>query len=129
MSTPKVYIIVERDPRAKTLQVRLGLGGSAYRLLGPRPCSGSEIFSSRVLTHRDADEIRRYLNEAFPDYSDPLRPEVEELRRSDAWAEHPDPTLSREEWMTEVSDDNTQLGYWEWVSHALDDREYDANNS
>jgi hypothetical protein len=32
--------------------------------------------------------------------------------------EHPD--YSREDWRQEVADDNTLLGYWEWVDHQLE---------
>jgi hypothetical protein len=37
------------------------------------------------------------------------------------WGECPD--WSREDWRTEVSDEETQLGYWEWVYNKVQNEE------
>lgn len=35
----------------------------------------------------------------------------------DGWADHP--KFAREEWRSEVADDLTQCGYWEWVFNKI----------
>lgn len=34
------------------------------------------------------------------------------------WDEHPDYPAS--DWQHEVSEDNTRLGYWDWVGHEIE---------
>lgn len=36
----------------------------------------------------------------------------------DAWAEHP--TWPRSDWKYEVANDDTVLGYWQWVEHQIE---------
>lgn len=37
--------------------------------------------------------------------------------RYGVWGEHPDyPVL---DWVNEVSNDDTRLGYWDWVAHQM----------
>lgn len=45
---------------------------------------------------------------------------AEELRSRYDY-EHPQYT--RDEWRQEVRDDNTLLGYWEWVAHRIEEDE------
>jgi hypothetical protein len=44
--------------------------------------------------------------------------EVGALREQDEWTSHP--KYVREDWVAEVTTGDTQLGYWEWVSHSLE---------
>ncbi len=43
---------------------------------------------------------------------------VEAMRRADAWGQNPDWT--RNDWQFEVANGETQLGYWQWVSHKIE---------
>lgn len=43
--------------------------------------------------------------------------EIRVLQESDSWGEHPD--FRRTDWKQEVSEGNTQLGYWDWVKHLV----------
>lgn len=45
--------------------------------------------------------------------------EVTELMKVDVHNSHPN--YSREDWRDEVANDNTHLGYWEWVDHRLEE--------
>ena len=40
------------------------------------------------------------------------------MERQDCWQTHPD--YSREDWKYEVENDDTNLGYWDWVRHAIE---------
>jgi hypothetical protein len=40
--------------------------GSGFRVCGPKFNGSGTLLIKRQLTQRDADEIRRYLNRAFP---------------------------------------------------------------
>lgn len=44
----------------------------------------------------------------------PLRETVE-----DVWSEHP--TWTRDDWITDVGNGDTHIGYWEWVDGQIDD--------
>ena len=44
---------------------------------------------------------------------------VEQLQQRDFWIEHDEHT--RADWRAEVADQNTQLGYWDWLFHKLVD--------
>jgi len=35
-----------------------------------------------------------------------------------SWGEHPEHSL--EDWRYEVANDDTRLGYWEWVAHRIE---------
>ena len=35
------------------------------------------------------------------------------------WEQHPDYPV--EDWQYEVGNDDTRLGYWEWVSHRIEE--------
>jgi hypothetical protein len=45
---------------------------------------------------------------------------ADELREANGghWGEHPDYPLR--DWRHEVGDDNTRLGYWEWVASCIE---------
>ena len=43
---------------------------------------------------------------------------IELLMAEDLWGEHP--IYSRDDWQSEVLQENTQLGYWDWVGHQLE---------
>lgn len=47
-----------------------------------------------------------------------MRKDVRQRRDADPWAEHPCAPL--EDWKFEVQNDDTRLGYWEWVDALLD---------
>ncbi len=50
-----------------------------------------------------------------------LHPNADLFRQMDFWGEHP--VISRAEWRDEVAAKDTQLGYWEWLSHRLEEEE------
>lgn len=52
---------------------------------------------------------------------DKLHPEVEMLRAGNPWCEHPQ--YPRDDWRFEAAANDTQLGYWEWVSHQIENRD------
>lgn len=41
------------------------------------------------------------------------------------WGEHPD--FPFDDWRFEAGNGNTRLGYWEWVCHQIEDKEYMEN--
>lgn len=45
---------------------------------------------------------------------------IEKLKEQDAWSEIGMPGYRREDWRQEVSEEATQLGYWEWVVHRYE---------
>lgn len=66
----KLEIRLDRDGWTKGLQLSIDLSdekdGIGYRLAGPKfNGSSTPVFSHR-LTERDANELRRYLDMAFP---------------------------------------------------------------
>lgn len=46
-------------------------------------------------------------------------PEVAKLQLVHIYSEHP--KWTRGHWSAEVYDDDTQLGYWEWVEHRVEE--------
>lgn len=42
-----------------------------------------------------------------------------DLPMNDPWAEHPDHPVA--DWQAEVANDDTRLGYWDWVAARLAD--------
>lgn len=69
--TKSVFIKLDRDGWTKGLQLSIDLedengGGVGCRLAGPKyNGSSTSVFKHRI-DQRDADEIRRYLDAAFP---------------------------------------------------------------
>lgn len=53
---------------------------------------------------------------------DPMMVAIAALQRTyaagDVWGEHP--TYPREDWRHEVDNNETHLGYWEWVVHTME---------
>ena len=47
--------------------------------------------------------------------------ELDELKRKDLWGELP--SEPRSAWREDVADENTQLGYWDWVERNLEMKE------
>ena len=50
-----------------------------------------------------------------------LEEEIEKARAMQAdnvWAEHP--TYPREDWRTDVANNDTNLGYWDWVEIKIE---------
>jgi hypothetical protein len=48
-----------------------------------------------------------------------LHPEAQALFDEDMWGQHPD--YPRTDWKYEVSNGDTNLGYWEWLTGMLTD--------
>lgn len=54
---------------------------------------------------------------------EPCNPELESKKERDPWGEtkeHP-----REDWRYEVANGDTNLGYWDWVDHKVEEEEDD----
>ncbi len=71
MMAKKLSICVDRDGWTKGLQLSIDLedekgGGVGYRLAGPKFNGSSIRVFTHILDERDADEIRRYLDQVFP---------------------------------------------------------------
>ncbi len=47
-------------------QLSIGNGDGGFRLMGPKFDGTGKLLGQRVLTERDATEIRCYLDRAFP---------------------------------------------------------------
>lgn len=47
--------------------------------------------------------------------------EADVLRKTNVWSEHKE--YPRQDWQYEVANNNTNLGYWEWLSHRLETRD------
>lgn len=61
-----VFFSVHRDGLTGALQLNVGNGSAGYRLAGPKYCGHSKLLLSCELTPRDAEELRSYLDAAFP---------------------------------------------------------------
>ena len=57
---------VDKDGWTKQFQISIGNVRGGYRLAGPKYNGSSEVVKKVLLTENDAKEIRRYLDEAFP---------------------------------------------------------------
>ncbi len=56
------YISVDRDKLTGGIQISIGDDSGGYRIAGPKYCGSGESLKRHVLTKRDADEIRHYLD-------------------------------------------------------------------
>ncbi len=66
MSLPLVIEVYRNGP-VGSLQVSIGFKDSGgYRLTGPKFTGQSTLLRSHELDQRDADQIRAYLDQAFP---------------------------------------------------------------
>jgi len=80
------------------------------------------------LSDDDIDQICETLNHpgpARPEASteiDPLQALINEHADGNSWGEHVD--YPRADWRYEVDNNDTGLGYWEWVLHRLEDAEH-----
>lgn len=43
----------------------------------------------------------------------------EKYDTEDGWGNHPDPVYDMAEWRREVENEDTRLGYWDWVAGRL----------
>lgn len=57
--------------------------------------------------------------------ADALHEDVVALTEQDLWSEHS--IFQRIDWQEEVGSGNTQLGYWNWVSNKIKEREDERN--
>lgn len=84
--TPKPRIVMDvcRDGWTKGLQLGISAlnadGGRGFRIAGPKYNGSQKRLLSTDLDERDAREIRKYLDEAFPPDTTALAAEVERLR-------------------------------------------------
>lgn len=70
-AAPKVTLMVARDGWTSGIQLAVSDGACGYRIAGPK-CNGSgEVLIEHTLDERDAREIRRYLDRAFPPEATP----------------------------------------------------------
>lgn len=70
-ATPAVFLCVDRDGWTNGIQVSIDLeapdgSGRGYRLSGPKYNGSSSRVARVALSERDANEIRSYLDSAFP---------------------------------------------------------------
>jgi len=54
-----------------------------------------------------------------PDGFDAIADEIEKLQEADSWSEHPE--HRRFDWSREAECGDTQLGYWDWVKHRIEE--------
>lgn len=67
MNTKPVVLHVDKDGWTGGLQLAIGhKDGGGYRIAGPKYNGSSERLVTKILDERDAQEIRTYLDEAFP---------------------------------------------------------------
>lgn len=93
----KVYIDVDRCNQARHLQLAIGDRDGGYRLAGPGYMGNSTNVLRCRVDERDAAEIRRYLDKAFPpDEPSTTAEAISDLREqvrcalSDAYGSHCD---------------------------------------
>jgi len=60
-------------------------------------------------------------------YSQGHMREISDLEKENPWND--DPEFTRVEWATEVMDDNTRQGYWQWVHNQRETRQKEIKNS
>lgn len=64
---PKIIsLTVSKDGWTKGLQLSIDAGDGGYRIAGPKFNGSSTVLLTHQLDQRDVDEIRRYLDDAFP---------------------------------------------------------------
>ena len=69
-----VLLCVSRHPSGAlqlSIDARGDAGGHGYRIAGPKFAGTSEPLMEHSLTAHDAEQIRSYLNEAFPPAAQP----------------------------------------------------------
>lgn len=93
---------------------------------------GYEVVAA-VLGHRNQHAMRAHLeraqqvpeellDDASPATQCPLAQVLsDQYAQGDNWGAHP--KFPREDWQYEVGQDDTLLGYWEWVAHKLSEAE------
>lgn len=59
-------LTVDRHAKTDSLQISIGDESTGYRIAGQKYDGNSECLRRVILTQRDADEIRGYLDAAFP---------------------------------------------------------------
>jgi len=62
----KIYFSVDRDGWTNGLQLSIENENGGFRIAGPKYNGRSKNLQRHEITQRDAEEIRRYLDEAFP---------------------------------------------------------------
>jgi hypothetical protein len=55
-----------------------------------------------------------------------LREKYDHLQPGDGWSEHPD--FPREDWCFEAGNNDTQIGYWQWVELRIEDKYFDQEH-
>jgi hypothetical protein len=82
--------------------------------------AGSHDFDESVAATYDFETVDRSQPQFSHEEADPEPKTAIELKRFyGLMGEHPLHIIGT--WMAEVTDNGTQLGYWEWVSHKLEE--------
>jgi len=67
----KVFISLDKDGWTKAFQISIGTDNFGYRIHGPDYNGNGKTIIKHEVTKRDADEIRKYLDMAFPQEAKP----------------------------------------------------------
>lgn len=59
--------MIDHDEWTNQIQISIGDSNGGYRLAGPKFNGSQKMILKKTITARDAEEIRRYLDAAFPD--------------------------------------------------------------
>ena len=93
-------------------------GGNAVRNLLSFACDNeTPIFLDEDTFDKQAPE-----GSTIDNRHDFMHPRAQELFNQDAWGESD--SFPRQDWVDKVVSGDTQLGYWEWLSHQLEILDY-----
>ena len=81
--------------------------------------SGKTRNAIKLMNCQANDSVASPPDERGPTLMDAIT--VEQLKAEDCWPSHP--LYGRDDWKHEVSEGNTQRGYWDWVEARLQDDE------
>lgn len=71
----------------------------------------------------DSPQVQILPSRQFPKHKIQMSPQkLIEFKLAHPWGEHPQ--YPRFDWKLSVGNDDTQLGYWDWVDHRI---EFDAD--
>jgi hypothetical protein len=125
----RLFITVDRDGWTKGTQVSLSTDSGGYRLAGPKYNGSSKNLVQEELAERDAREIRRMLDKAFPPKAAPVADlTVYELRtgpdddpRPDVIAQYSTTLAAMEHGEAQYRAKHGTTGTLEWPFTGTDD--------
>lgn len=96
----------------------VGGPGNGFDFHGPFDTPEDAIAFAEEKGFQENWWVKDLLPSGEPTMADTIAQLIEEYGKGDVWGEHPD--YPREDWGNEAADNDTSLGYWEWVAHKVE---------